>query len=231
MHDIYLHVSPARSFQGSKNCVYRHFAYPYLFRTHYHKKNGCYSRWCRPYRPLEEAGSICWSRWYQRSYGKSTRLRHCRLCIPWRFRLWVYVSSLDFPINVTQLTHFSDNQGMFGQILTMTSFANTVHPERITNPTSRGFLTAYDILDLPHAPITEALTHCYSILELGAWFGVLVNGIAADRFGRKLACVGGVFVFLIGVIIQACAKNADYILGGRFVTGLGVGTLSMVVPL
>lgn len=36
----------------------------------------------------------------------------------------------------------ADNQGMFGQILSMTSFANTVHPESITNPTSRGFLTS-----------------------------------------------------------------------------------------
>lgn len=38
-------------------------------------------------------------------------------------------------------------------------------------------------------------------------------------------------VFCIGVVVQACAKNADYILGGRFVTGLGVGVLSMTVPL
>lgn len=103
------------------------------------------------------------------------------------------------------------NQGMFGQILSMTSFSNTVHPESITNPVSRGFLTA--------------------ILELGAWLGVLINGLLADRLGRKYATVLGVFVFIIGVIVQACAKGASYILGGRFVTGLGVGTLSMIVPL
>ncbi|KAJ5805708.1 uncharacterized protein N7503_003310 [Penicillium pulvis] len=103
------------------------------------------------------------------------------------------------------------NQGMFGQILSMTSFSNTVHPESITNPTLRGFLTA--------------------ILELGAWVGVLVNGVLADALGRKEATVSGVAVFLIGVIVQACAKNADYILGGRFVTGIGVGILSMIVPL
>lgn len=66
---------------------------------------------------------------------------------------------------------------------------------------------------------------------MGAWLGVLINGITADVFGRKLSTVGGVFVFIIGVIVQACAKNADYIFGGRFVTGLGVGTLSMIVPL
>lgn len=70
-----------------------------------------------------------------------------------------------------------------------------------------------------------------SILELGAWVGVLINGILADRLGRKLATVSGVIVFLLGVIVQACAKGPSYILGGRFVTGMGVGTLSMTVPL
>ncbi|KAH7354878.1 general substrate transporter [Rhexocercosporidium sp. MPI-PUGE-AT-0058] len=103
------------------------------------------------------------------------------------------------------------NQGMFGQVLAMPSFAKTVHPESISNTTLRGFLTA--------------------ILELGAWVGVLINGYTADKLGRKLATVSGVVVFLVGVVVQACAKNADYILGGRFVTGLGVGVLSMIVPL
>ncbi|KAF2225655.1 general substrate transporter [Elsinoe ampelina] len=103
------------------------------------------------------------------------------------------------------------NQGMFGQILNMTSFANTVHPESISNETIRGFQTA--------------------ILELGAWFGVLANGIMADALGRKMATQMGVIVFCIGVIVQAAAKNVDYILGGRFTTGIGVGVLSMIVPL
>lgn len=75
------------------------------------------------------------------------------------------------------------------------------------------------------------LTKINSILELGAWVGVLVNGILADGLGRQQATVSGTIVFTIGVIVQACAKNVDYILGGRFVTGLGVGILSMIVPL
>jgi MFS family permease len=100
---------------------------------------------------------------------------------------------------------------MFGQILNMYSFNAIVKPETIANSTTRGLLT--------------------SILELGAWLGVLMNGILADVLGRKFATIGGVLVFIIGVIVQACAKDAGYIYGGRFVVGLGVGTLSMVVPL
>lgn len=44
-----------------------------------------------------------------------------------------------------------------------------------------------------------------------------------------VACV----LFAIGVIVQACTHGGsyDYILGGRFVTGIGVGSLSMIVPL
>ncbi|KAG2165664.1 hypothetical protein JADG_005403 [Aureobasidium aubasidani] len=103
------------------------------------------------------------------------------------------------------------NQGMFGQVLNMSAFKATVHPESISNTTTRGLLTA--------------------ILELGAWVGVLINGYNADKFGRKMATQIGVGVFIVGVIVQACAKNVDYIYGGRFVTGLGVGILSMIVPL
>lgn len=105
------------------------------------------------------------------------------------------------------------NQGMFGQILSMNSFSRAAGTNGISNPTLAGLLTA--------------------ILELGAWIGVLANGYSADRLGRKLSVVVACFVFTVGVIVQACVHggNYDYILAGRFVTGLGVGSLSMVVPL
>lgn len=105
------------------------------------------------------------------------------------------------------------NQGMFGQVLAMSSFSKAAGTDGINNPTLAGLLT--------------------SILELGAWVGVLVNGYSADKLGRKLSVVAACILFGIGVIVQACThgENYDYILGGRFVTGLGVGSLSMIVPL
>jgi MFS family permease len=105
------------------------------------------------------------------------------------------------------------NQGMFGQVLSMYSFGQASGTNGISNPTLAGLLT--------------------SILELGAWVGVLFNGYSADRLGRKLSVVLACALFVIGVVIQACVRNGnyDYILGGRFVTGLGVGSLSMIVPL
>lgn len=70
-----------------------------------------------------------------------------------------------------------------------------------------------------------------SILELGAWVGTLLNGYLADAAGRRATVIIAVVVFCVGVIVQACTENKDYVYGGRFVTGLGVGNLSMIVPL
>ena len=102
------------------------------------------------------------------------------------------------------------NQGMFGQVLTMHSFQDASGTQGIKQPLVSSLLTA--------------------ILELGAWVGVLVNGYSADRLGRKLSVVVACAVFTVGVIVQACTHGGSYsyILGGRFVTGLGVGSLSMV---
>ncbi|TKY87543.1 hypothetical protein EX895_003557 [Sporisorium graminicola] len=105
------------------------------------------------------------------------------------------------------------NQGMFGQILSMHSFSEASGVTGIQNPTLSGLLT--------------------SILELGAFIGVLMNGYVSDAVGRKKCVVFGVAWFIVGVIIQAATHGGsyDYILAGRTITGVGIGSLSMIVPL
>lgn len=72
-----------------------------------------------------------------------------------------------------------------------------------------------------------------SILELGAWVGTLLSGFFAEQYSRKIAIVLATAVFIIGVVVQTTAVTAGHsaILGGRFVTGMGVGSLSMIVPM
>jgi len=73
-----------------------------------------------------------------------------------------------------------------------------------------------------------------SILELGAWLGTLYSGFLAEIFSRKHAILINVTVFIIGVVIQTIAitpAGHSAILGGRFITGMGVGSLSMIVPM
>lgn len=104
------------------------------------------------------------------------------------------------------------NQGMFGQVLTMNAFIQRIEPYYSgSTGIQQGLLT--------------------SILELGAWLGALINGWLADAVGRRLTVVIACAVFTVGVIVQACTVNKDYVLAGRFVTGIGVGAFSMLVPL
>lgn len=73
-----------------------------------------------------------------------------------------------------------------------------------------------------------------SILELGAWVGTLYSGFLAEILSRKYAILINVAIFIIGVVVQTTAitgSSHNSILGGRFVTGMGVGSLSMIVPM
>ncbi|KAI3615132.1 sugar transporter [Moniliophthora roreri] len=60
---------------------------------------------------------------------------------------------------------------------------------------------------------------------------VAILGYLADKLSRKYTIFTAVVVFCVGVIVQTAAKGADSIYAGRFVTGLGVGSMSMCVPL
>ncbi|KAI9148958.1 Sugar transport protein MST8 [Paramyrothecium foliicola] len=70
-----------------------------------------------------------------------------------------------------------------------------------------------------------------AVLTLGAMFGALVNGPIADRLSRRWSILVANIVFLVGSIIQAAAVNTAMIFVGRFIAGVSVGQLSMVVPL
>lgn len=72
-----------------------------------------------------------------------------------------------------------------------------------------------------------------SIFELGAWLGTIYSGFLAEIFSRKYAILVNTAIFIIGVVIQTTAVVGGHnsILGGRFITGMGVGSLSMIVPM
>ncbi|KAI1289021.1 sugar transporter [Xylaria venustula] len=70
-----------------------------------------------------------------------------------------------------------------------------------------------------------------SVLTLGALFGALANGPIADRISRRYSILLANIVFLVGSVIQASAFTIPQIFIGRFIAGLSIGQLSMVVPL
>nr|QMS54609.1 hexose transporter [Gongronella sp. w5] len=70
-----------------------------------------------------------------------------------------------------------------------------------------------------------------SILTLGCWVGSLIVGYFSDKIGRKYSIALYGVVFLIGSAVQTAAMDVNYLLAGRFVAGLSIGGLSMLVPL
>lgn len=70
-----------------------------------------------------------------------------------------------------------------------------------------------------------------AVLTLGAMVGALANGPIADRLSRRWSILLANIIFLVGSIIQAAAQNIAMIFIGRFIAGLAIGGLSMVIPL
>ncbi|KAI1416178.1 general substrate transporter [Hypoxylon sp. FL1857] len=69
-----------------------------------------------------------------------------------------------------------------------------------------------------------------SLFTGGAFFGALFAGPAGDTLGRRLTILIGALLFLLGGAIQTAAQTINYLYGGRAIAGLGVGFLTMIIP-
>eukprot|EP00727_Mastigamoeba_balamuthi_P011813 m51a1_g7254 hypothetical protein (494) ;mRNA; f:153227-155216 len=70
-----------------------------------------------------------------------------------------------------------------------------------------------------------------SAILVGALISALVSGRLADRFGRNLTNLCAEGVFFVGALICAFSVNVWMLVAGRFILGLGVGCVSVVVSL
>jgi SP family myo-inositol transporter-like MFS transporter 13 len=70
-----------------------------------------------------------------------------------------------------------------------------------------------------------------SMTVAGALVGSILCGSFSDAFGRKLVVLVSSVLFVLGsIILSAFAFGYEWLLVGRFVVGLGVGTASMIMP-
>ncbi|BGP43927.1 hypothetical protein JCM10450v2_008137 [Rhodotorula kratochvilovae] len=71
-----------------------------------------------------------------------------------------------------------------------------------------------------------------SFMSLGALFGALLIGPVARRVGIKKSFMFSLFIYMVGVAIETSGMNQwGQEVAGRFVTGFGVGSLSLLAPL
>lgn len=70
-------------------------------------------------------------------------------------------------------------------------------------------------------------------LSVGTLLGALIAGPVADKIGRKWSISAWCVVLHVGVIVQITSEAPKWyqVVIGRWVTGLGVGALSLLVPL
>jgi sugar porter (SP) family MFS transporter len=69
------------------------------------------------------------------------------------------------------------------------------------------------------------------LLLAGCFVGSLLAGPSAEFFSRKRTIVIASVVFIVGAAIQTGANGYAMMVCGRAVAGLGIGALSMIVPL
>ncbi|KZZ93741.1 hexose transporter [Moelleriella libera RCEF 2490] len=71
-----------------------------------------------------------------------------------------------------------------------------------------------------------------SLLSIGTLIGALVAAPVADSLGRRPSVSIWCLVVSVGFVVQIAAEMAWYqIMIGRFIAGLGVGALSLLVPM
>ncbi|EAT82204.2 hypothetical protein SNOG_10810 [Parastagonospora nodorum SN15] len=71
-----------------------------------------------------------------------------------------------------------------------------------------------------------------ALLSIGTLFGALVAAPIADRIGRKYSIAWWCMIVNVGIIVQISSTDKWYqVMMGRFVAGLGVGALSLLVPM
>ncbi|EPE24459.1 MFS general substrate transporter [Glarea lozoyensis ATCC 20868] len=70
-----------------------------------------------------------------------------------------------------------------------------------------------------------------AILSAGTFFGALLAAPLGDKLGRRISLIIAVAIFSLGVLLQTVAMALPVLVSGRFFAGLGVGIISVLVPL
>lgn len=65
----------------------------------------------------------------------------------------------------------------------------------------------------------------------GAFFGAGFASPTAEKLGRRWTITIGALIFVVGGVLQTVAPKIEYLQAGRFLAGLGVGFLTMIIPL
>ncbi|KAI8378022.1 general substrate transporter [Radiomyces spectabilis] len=106
---------------------------------------------------------------------------------------------------------FGYDTGVVSGVLTMKPFAQTMRGKEELNALEKGTITG--------------------LLLAGCFVGSLLAAPSAEMLSRKRTILLGCLVFILGAALQCGANGYAMMVTGRAVAGLGIGALSMIVPL
>ncbi|RYO86579.1 hypothetical protein DL766_003426 [Monosporascus sp. MC13-8B] len=93
-----------------------------------------------------------------------------------------------------------------------------------------GIITGPHFRDAFNNPSKAEVGTMVAILEIGALISSLAVGRVGDIIGRRRTILYGSIIFFIGGALQSFADNMAMMMLGRIIAGLGVGSLSTIVP-
>ncbi|EME88733.1 uncharacterized protein MYCFIDRAFT_185295 [Pseudocercospora fijiensis CIRAD86] len=101
-----------------------------------------------------------------------------------------------------------------------------------TTITLESFRRDFNLLNSSPNTLASFAANIVSLLQAGCFFGSLLAGHFADRYGRKSSLMFAGMLFCLGSLMQTVAHGSwGVVFTGRAVGGLGVGAASMLVPL
>lgn len=81
-------------------------------------------------------------------------------------------------------------------------------------------------------PSSSRISLIVSVLSIGTLFGALGAGLLADIVGRRWGIIISCAIpFNLGVALQTAATEQNMFIVGRLFAGLGVGLISVQVPM
>ncbi|KAI9774920.1 MAG: hypothetical protein M1840_000136 [Geoglossum simile] len=93
-----------------------------------------------------------------------------------------------------------------------------------------GIITGPYFKDYFNQPTRAQLGTMVAILEVGAFASSLIVGRVGDILGRRKTIFYGSIIFVTGGFLQTIAGSMAMMILGRIIAGVGVGTLSTIVP-
>ncbi|KAF9222049.1 general substrate transporter [Gyrodon lividus] len=117
---------------------------------------------------------------------------------------------------------FGYGQGIIAAVQVQPSFIHRMFGKTVTMAQIQAGSTGVD-------PWVQAIT--VSCLNITAFFASFLAAYICDVMGRRMSVRLGAIMYFIAALIQIFAPNLGALIAGRSIQGIGVGILSMTVPI